>query len=84
MGCATDPAETRAVGVEARSSHAHAGEVATLHHWQLAVHVGAAGGTLVPVLGKGGVGKKKSLRKLANTLASGCVSVDARKCTGPC
>jgi hypothetical protein len=42
--------------VEASSSGKHAGHVATLHHRQLAVHIGEAGVTLVPGVGKGSVG----------------------------
>jgi hypothetical protein len=42
--------------VEASSSGKHAGQVATLDHRELAVHVGKARVTLVPGVGKGGVG----------------------------
>jgi hypothetical protein len=54
--CTADLAGARAGGVEASSSGKHSGQVATLHHRQLAVHVGKAGVTLVPGSGKGGVG----------------------------
>jgi hypothetical protein len=54
LRCAADPAGICADGVDA--SGKYAGQVATLHHTQLAVHVGNAGGTLVPGVGKGGVG----------------------------
>jgi hypothetical protein len=56
LRCAADPAASRAGGVEASSSGKHAGQVATLHHRQLAVHVGKACVTLVPAMGKGGAG----------------------------
>jgi hypothetical protein len=56
LRCATDPARTGAGGVEASSSGKHAGHVATLHHRQLAAHIGEAGVTLVPGVGTGGVG----------------------------
>jgi hypothetical protein len=54
--CTADPAGARAGGVEASSSGMHPGQVPTLHNRQLAVHVGKAGVTLVPGLGKGSVG----------------------------
>jgi hypothetical protein len=53
---AADPARSRAGGVEASSSGKHAGQVATLHHKELAAHVGKGCLTLVPGVGKGGVG----------------------------
>jgi hypothetical protein len=56
LRCAADSARTRAGGVEASSSGKHVGQVATLHHRQLAVHIGEAGVTQVPGVGKGGVG----------------------------
>jgi hypothetical protein len=56
LRCAVDPARTHTGSVEASSSGKHAGQVATLHHRQLAVHIGEAGVTLVLGVGKGGVG----------------------------
>jgi hypothetical protein len=42
--------------VKAHSSSKYARQVTALYHGQLAVHIGEAGGTLVPGLGKGSVG----------------------------
>jgi hypothetical protein len=56
VGRATDPARSRVHSVEARGCRKHAGQVAALHYGELAVHVGAAGGTLVSGLGKRSVG----------------------------
>jgi hypothetical protein len=54
---APNPTGTYARGVEARCSGKHAGQVTALYHTgQLAVHIGEAGGTLVPWLGESGVG----------------------------
>jgi hypothetical protein len=50
-----DPTGARAGSVEASSSGKRRGQVTPLHHRQLAVHVGKAGVTLVPRLGKGNV-----------------------------
>jgi hypothetical protein len=55
-------------GVKASSSGQHAGQVATLHHRQLAVHMGEAGVTLVPGVGKGGMGGFSDLRSHAMQL----------------
>jgi hypothetical protein len=54
--CAADPAGTHAGGVEAHRSRKHAGKVAALHHGQLAIHDGKAGGALVLSLGQGCAG----------------------------
>jgi hypothetical protein len=43
-------------GVETCCSSNHARKATALHHGQLAVHIGVAGGTLVPCLGDCGVG----------------------------
>jgi hypothetical protein len=48
LGCAPDPAGTRASSVEARGSSQHARQTTALHHRQLAIHIGKAGGVLVP------------------------------------
>jgi hypothetical protein len=57
---APDPAGTRACGVEARCSALprgeHARQVTALHYGQLAAHIGEADSTMVPQLGKSGVG----------------------------
>jgi hypothetical protein len=51
-----DPARHSASGVEACGRGGYAKQVTALHHGQLAVHIGEAGGMLVPFLGEGGVG----------------------------
>jgi hypothetical protein len=56
MRSAMEPAGARARGVEARRGRKHAGQVAALHHGELAVHVGEANGPMVPGPGKGGGG----------------------------
>jgi hypothetical protein len=80
---APHPAGTHASGVETCCSDKHARQVAALHHGQLAVHVGEAGGMLVPWPGKrrmGGFAEKLHREAGIGTESPQGLKIDREEC----